>query len=68
MSIQDRLRQATGRSGLIVEYRAGFGWFIVEEQQTLVGFQSRRLLKRYLENVEYKGYLYTPTAWETYGR
>lgn len=62
-----RLRAATGRQDLIVERRPDYGWYVVERGFTLMGFNSRRLLRKYIDNVELKGHLYTPTARETYG-
>jgi hypothetical protein len=57
------------RKPLTVEHRPEHGWYIVERGMTLVGFQTRALLKAYLERVVKRGGgLYTPSASETYGR
>lgn len=64
----ERLRELAKRPDLEVEYRKGRGWFITEKGNTIVGFQNKRLLRTYIENVQTRGYLYAPTARETYGK
>jgi hypothetical protein len=61
------LREYSNRPNLTVEYRKGYGWFVVDKGQTLFGFNSKRLLRNYTEQVIKRGVLYTPTAKETYG-
>lgn len=65
--LSTKLSNIVGRP-LQVEHRPGYGWYIVDRGQTLMGFNTRPLLKRYIQNVELRGTLYTPTARETYGR
>ena len=65
--MQKQLQLITGRS-LQLEYRKGFGWFIVEGKNTLMGFNSKKLLRAYVANVAKRGYLYPPTKRETYGK
>ena len=63
----ERLRTLAKRPDLDIEFRKGYGWFIVERGQTLMGFHRKNLLLTYIENAVTRGYLYAPTKRETYG-
>jgi hypothetical protein len=64
--LSEKFSNATHRD-LTVEYRPGYGWFILEKGQTLMGFHNIRLIEQYMHNVIHRGQLYTPTVKETYG-
>lgn len=55
------------QSGCSIEARKGFGVFIVRGKDTLFGFNNWQLCVAYLERAAKRGYLYAPTAKETYG-
>ena len=62
---QKQLQQKFGQA-YHVERRPGYGWYICEGSRTMYGFDTRKLLRAYIERAVARGVLYTPAARETY--